>query len=432
MRKFFLVGQTVALVLALASAALAQPVWVNGFETGISSLDCTGSFNSGSCGTAGTCSYFGTSSPKSGSYDLVLNHGGTTTEGTCQIMPSGLNDTGTFVLSVWVKHVLNNGIICGPTQSDGALLEVRNSSGTDIAGVRFKCTSGASDYELSIFAGAAGLVGSRVSIPVNTQKQVEIKIVTGSGTASVGGRIDGVSVGSDLTNLTIANVDSIFSSHQVTSGVSTQEMHVDDVVLLKQSAYPGPTFVNMRKPDGAGSGRDNWVKIGGGAITAEWTMPQATTLPTSGSKTTYACSGASCSSHTTDGDGQSVTLANWDTGTPTPIVDSATLNAIHGCRSDYWAERSGGTNRTYGIYNAQGGTKGTPLAVTLTSGTLELFRQLFAISPATVSNLNTMEIGAEKTSDTSGAAMIVEDVWVQCAWSITPPVTGSLMWSQDR
>lgn len=431
MRQRLLLAQAVAFVLALAAPAFAQPLALTGFETAIGAIDCPGSFTSGSCGSAGTCTYFGTTSPKSGTYDLVINHGTSTTEGTCQVFPAGLNRTGTMILTGSFKHVLNGGIVCGPTQSDGMVLEVRDNASTVVASLRFKCTSGASDYEIGVFAGAT-LVGSRVAIPVNTQKQYEIKITTGAGSGVVGARIDGVSVGSDVTGLTIANVDSVFASHSAASGVSTQEQHHDDIVLLDLSTYPGPTVVNMRKPDGAGSGRDNWVKQNGGSITAEWTMPQATTLPASGAKTTYACSGASCSAHTTDNDGQSVTLAAWDSGTPTPVIDSGTMTAIHGCRSDFWAERSGGTNRTYGIYNAQGGTKNTPLAVTLTNGTLELFRQLFAISPATVSNLNSMEIGAEKTSDTSGAAMIVEDAWVQCAWSTVAATTGILTWSQDQ
>ncbi len=415
--------------LVIVTAAEAQPVWVTGFETANSSIECAGSFNSGSCGSAGTCTSFGTSSPRSGAYDLVITHGSTSTEGSCQIA-TGLSDTGTFVLTGAVRHQLVGGIVCGPTQSDGMLLEIRNSSGTDVASLRFKCTSGASDYEVSIFSGA-GLVGSRVSLPVGTTKSFEIKVTTGAGSGVVGGRIDGVSVGSDAAGLTIANVDAIFASHQVTSGVSTQEMHLDDIVLLKQSTYPGPTYVNLRKPDAnGGTNRNQWTKANGGNIQAEWTSPQATTLPAYGAMTTYATSIAA------DTDGQTANLAAWDSGTPTPTIPaSATgVNDIYGCQYIASAARTSGTARNYAIYSYQGSKTST--TTTLGNETLGLFRQHFAAAgadaAAKLASLNGLEVGGEKTTDTSGANMVIEDVWVQCAWSLVPVTSGMMVWTQNE
>lgn len=417
----------VLLVVALAAPVQAQPTGVDGFETAIGALDCPGSF-----GSAGGTGFFGTSSPHSGSYDFVSRSSGSN-QGSCLAM-SGLGSlTGTYILTGWIRHEFFGGVVCNPTQA-GAIVNVRNASATVVASVSFSCTNAGSDYQLYFADGSGTLVGSKVSAPVSTDIFFELKVTTGSGTGQIEGRFNAGSVQGPATGLTIANIDQVYADHSVLTGNSNQEFHFDDLVLLATSSYPGKTYVNMRKPDGnGGSGRNNWTKAAtgttSGSITTEWTSPQAlSSLATDASKTTYATSVAA------DVDGQTATIANWDSGTPTPVISSATLAAIHGCRLDVNSERTGGTARSYGIYSYQNATKNTTTVTYGGASTMQVDRQLFGPVGSTLSDkltyLNGLEVGGEKTTDTSGANMVIEDVWVQCAWSIISNSVAS-MWVQD-
>lgn len=398
-------------------AHAGAPAWVNGFETGISQIDCQSSFVSAQ-------TVFETSSPMHGTYHMRTRRAAGT-EGRCGLV-SGLGLTGTYIIAGWYKFKLYNATYCAPTQ-DNSVFEIRDSSATQIAALSFSCTNLGSDYEVAIQSSGGSTVGAKQTIQHDTPVYFEIKVTTGNGNGVVGGRIGGVSVGSDATSRTISKIDSLMFETSSPLGNSSIEHHLDDVVVLSQSTYPGPVYVNMRKPDGnGGTGRNQWTKAGGGGIAAEWTSPQAVSLPNWAGKTTYAYSIAD------DTDGQTATLANWDSGSPTPVIDVNAATDIFGCRYSAWAGREAGTARPYAIYSYQGSKNST--TITSSADTLSLYEQVFAASGATVSdrltNLNALEVGGEKTSTATGAMLYIEDVWVQCAWA--SPVGGSLfMWTGD-
>lgn len=452
-------------LLVLAPPAPAQvPTALSGFELDVSQLDCPAGFTSTSSQTS-----FDATNVRSGARSLLLKHdAGGSTRGLCGSFADQAL-TGTIYLTFAVRPELSGAIYCTPGL-DAPLMAIRNSSGSTVVGMHFRCTNLQTDYRLMLVANGSTDIGTDQSIPIDTWTAVEVKIVTGTGSASLSWRVNGTTVAT-TGSLTIANVDDLDFVHPyVLSGSSSIWLRVDDHLTIKSSDWPGTTYVNQRVASSSTPTYDAWGKtcVGGtnagalcsaasecpsgacGTAATVWSSPTGSlngTFPDGTSDPPYARS-----PDTTD-TGQTLKFNAWDSGTPTPVINSATATALWGCRWDSVAGRGTGTNRAYALRRyipgiCIGGTN-TAAACTVasqcpsgacqnedttqsyTASTYVTTQMLFEIPGSSVAtkitHLNAMELGGLKTNASSGARMYLDDQWLQCAWSAAAAASRTYM-----
>jgi len=307
------------------------------------------------------------------------------------LSPTGLNASTIYTRYYTRVHVTTN------PSSTTVLQGMTIFNGTvDVAYVRLVVTSGgALSFRLYNAIGAAQ-VGSDSSFTADTWYLVEIKTVISATVGVLELKVNGsvVATGSSLNTGSTNVSDIVPTAYQATLNGLVATVWWDDV-LASDSAYPGAGQIVCRQAGSSGTPTyDAWDKTGG-------------TLPTIWQDIPY--NGATLAGSPGTGDPLAQTFfigsfSSTQTGHGTETVTAAdTINAVQGI-----LVTNLGVDRTYKI-RRRVNSSNTDTTIT---GNSILAQRETAFWTDTLTNINAMELGGEKSGGAGGSSLQIYDAYV--------------------
>lgn len=306
------------------------------------------------------------------------------------LAPTGLNASTLYTRYYTRVHITTNP--SSTTVLNGLIIY---NGAADVAYVRIVVTSGGA-LSFRLYNAIAGAqVGSDSSFTADTWYLVEIKTVISATVGVLELKVNGsvVATGSSLNTGSTSVSDIVPSAYQATLNGLVATVWYDDV-LASNSAYPGAGQLICRQAGLSGTPTyDAWTKIGG-------------VLPAIWDDIPFNSGGTASSPVTGDPLAQTYFIASFgstQTGHGTEVIAAADIiNAVQGV-----VAANNGSDRTYKIRRRVSAAN----TDTVISGAGS---QFFKETPwtDTLTNINAMELGGEKSGGAGGSVMQIDDIYV--------------------